>query len=653
MAHILWEPTEERKKNANITKFIEYVNRKYGKNFKTYDELYGWSIESVADFWGSVWEFCGVKASKKYSSVVIDPQSFDKAKWFVGAELNFAENLLRWRDDQIAFTYVKEGLTGKRTTTYKDLYKEVAKLANAYKEEGIERKDRIVAYIPNVIEAAVGMLAASTVGAIWASCGPELGPDAVIDRFKELEPKILITADAYIYKGQAYDLLKNVEIIAKNIPSLKKVVIVRYLERSPNIGSIYNAILYDEFVEGKAEETDFEQLPSDHPHIILFSSGVTGKPKCIVHSLSGSLIAHLKTHILHFDIKRDDKVLFLSSPTWMVWNLKISSLATGCNIVLYDGNPFYPDFDVIFRLIMEEKITCLGCGAAFILSLMRSGVRPKSRYDLSSLKTIFQTAAPLPQEGFEYVYSSIKEDVCLLSGLGGTDVQCGIIEGSPIQPVYKGEMPSGALGFAVKVYDEKGRPVLDEPGELVVEKPFPSTPLYFWGDDTKKKYKETYFSLFPNVWRHGDFAVQKSETGTFIGLGRSDFVLKPKGVRIGPAEIYNVVERIEEIEDSLVVGQSFKGDQRIILFVKLKRGYELTDELKAKIKNELKLRASARHVPEMILEVPEIPYTVNMKKVESVVHNIVNGRPITNRQTLINPDCLEYYEKLYLEKLKE
>ncbi|MCX7857475.1 MAG: acetoacetate--CoA ligase [Deltaproteobacteria bacterium] len=652
MAKVLWIPDEQRKKNANITRFMEYLYKKYNVSFTSYEELHDWSVNNIPEFWEAIWDFCKIKASKKYEKVVQDLEKFPGAKWFVGARLNFAENILRYRDNRPALTFLSEAKKKKVVLTYATLYEKVAKLANALRDLGVRAGDRIVGYMPNVIEAALGMLATTSIGGVWASCGPELGKEAVLDRIGQLEPVVLFATDGYIYKGRTFETLENVKFLSENLPSLKKVVVSSYLERVSDIGNIRDAVHFGDFVSGKAVEMDFEQLPPDHPHIILFSSGVTGKPKCIVHSLAGTLTVHLKTHILHFDIKEDDKVLFLSSPTWMVWNLQLSSLATGCNLILYDGNPFYPDFYSIWKIIEEERITCLGCGAAFIITLMQNKVRPNQVCDLSSLKTIFQTAAPLTDDGFEYVYDSIKKDVCLLSGLGGTDVQCGIIEGSPIQPVYKGQMSSAALGFAVKVYDENGKPVLDEPGELVVEKPFPSTPLYFWGDKDGSKYMETYFSTYPNIWRHGDFAIQKSDTGGFIGLGRSDFVLKPAGVRIGPAEIYNVVERLEEVEDSLVVGQYFMGDQRIVLFVKLKEGYELTQELKEKIKKELSTHASPRHVPAKILSVPEIPYTVNMKKVESVVFNIVNGRPVTNIGALLNPECLGYYEKLKEEELK-
>lgn len=654
MAELLWTPSEERRKNANVTAFMEFISRRHGRNFSSYEELYRWSIEAIPEFWDSVWEYLGIICSKKYEKVVEDLDKFPGARWFPGARLNYAENLLRWRDDRIAITFVGENRVRRKEVTYKELYAQVSKVAKAFRNFGVKKGDRVVAYTPNLLSTVVTMLASSSIGAIWASCGPELGIDAVLDRFGQLEPKILVAGDFYFYKGKKFHILDNVARIVESMPSIEKVVIVTYDGDALDISRIPKAVEYERLLsETEPGEIEFEQLPPDHPHIVLFSSGVTGKPKCIVHSLAGTLIAHAKTHVLHFDIKRSDTVLFLSSPTWMVWNLQVSCLFPGCRIILFDGNPFYPNSEFIWALIQDEGVTCFGCGAAFILNLMREGLRPKEKYDLSKLKTIFQTAAPLPAEGFKYVYESIKDDICFLSGLGGTDVQCGIVEGTPIQPVYAGWMPGPALGFAVKVYDEEGKEIYDRPGELVVEKPFPSTPLYFWGDDSGEKYHETYFSKYPNVWRHGDFAIYSSETGGIVGLGRSDFVLKPSGVRIGPAEIYNVVEKIEGIADSLVVGQYYKGDQRIILFVKLKEGYALTDDLRDRIKRALLTQASPRHVPDKIIEVPEIPYTVNMKKVESAVYNIVNGRPVLNRGSLVNPGCLDLYEEIAKKELQD
>ena len=652
MARLLWEPSEERKRNANITKFMEFVNERYGKSLRTYAELHKWSIEYIPEFYASIWDFIGIKASKSYEKVVDDINKFPGAKWFTGAKLNFSENLLRYRDDRTAFIFRAETKKSLRMS-YAELYDQVARLAKPLKEMGVRPGDRVVAYMPNVIETVVAMLAATSLGAIWSSCGLELGPKAVLDRFSQIEPKVLFAGSGYLYKGKAFNTLSNVAEVVQGLPSVEKVIVVPYEAETAGLGLVPNAVYYHDLLsKERGLEIQFEQLPSDHPAEILFSSGTTGRPKCIVHGIAATLIAHLKGHIIHYNLKPSDTALFIASPTWMVWNVQASCLGVGNTIVLYDGNPFYPDPGALWKIIQDEKVTFLGCSAAFIDALRAQGVRPKELYDLSSLQGIFQTGSALSVEGFEYIYQAIKDDVYLDSGLGGTDIQTGLVEGSPIQAVYAGEMMGPALGMKVNVYDENGKPVIDKQGELVCEKPFPSVPLYFWGDPDGKKLKEAYFNVYPNIWRHGDYAMVHSDTGGITAFGRSDSVLKPSGVRIGALEIYNVVAKLDGIADSLVVGQNWQGDQRIILFVKLAKGYELNKELKEKIKNALRTEASPRHVPAKIIEVPDIPYTVNMKKVESAVGNIVNGRPVTNRGVLSNPESLDYYEKIAREELQ-
>ncbi len=652
MAKLLWEPSEERKRNANITRFMELVNERYGKNLHTYAELHKWSVDYIPEFYATIWDFIGIKASKGYDKVVDDINKFPGAKWFTGAKLNLAENLLRYRDDRTAFIFRGETQKSFRMS-YAELYHRVARLAKPLKEIGVKPGDRVVAYMPNLIETVVAMLAAASLGAIWSSCGLELGPKAVLDRFSQIEPKVLFAGSGYLYKGKAFNTISNVAEVVRGLPSLEKVIMVPYAVEAADIGSLGDAVYYDDFLSAeRGSEVQFEQLPSDHPVEILFSSGTTGRPKCIVHGIAATLIAHLKAHIIHYNLKRSDTALFIASPTWMVWNVQASCLGVGSTIVLYDGNPFYPDPGALWKIIEEEKVTFLGCSAAFIEALRSQGVKPKELYDLSSLQGIFQTGSALSVEGFEYIYKAIKDDVYFESGLGGTDIQCGLIEGSPIQPVYAGEMMGPALGMAVAVYDENGAPVVDKQGELVCEKPFPSVPLYFWNDPDGERFREAYFHVFPNIWRHGDYAMIHSDTGGITAFGRSDSVLKPSGVRIGALEIYNVIIKLDEVADSLVVGQNWQGDQRIILFVKLAEGHELNKELKEKIKDALRAEASPRHVPAKIIEVPDIPYTVNMKKVESAVGNIVNGRPVTNRDVLTNPESLTYYEKIAKEELQ-
>jgi acetoacetyl-CoA synthetase len=644
----LWIPSEERKRQANMTRFIEFVNAKYGLQLQTYHELYQWSIENIPDFWAAMWDFAGIKASQPYTQVVDDLSRFPGAKWFIGAKLNFAENLLRYRDDHVAFIF--RGETQKSAKmTYRELYDNVARLAKALRDVGVKPGDRVVAYMPNLIETAIAMLAATSIGAIWASCATDLGAPAALERLGQVEPKVLFTADGYYYGGKLFNTLPKAAEVAKGIPSLEKVVVVSYVEDKPDISSIPNAVHYEDFLAKESGlEVQFEQLPFDHPVFIMFSSGTTGKPKCMVQGAGGVLINHLKELILHTDLKREDTILYITTCSWMMWNWLLSSLAVGATIVLYDGNPNYPDPGAMWKLVQDEKITIFGCSASYINLLRKQGVRPGKEYDLSSLREISQTGSPLSAEGFEYVYREIKADLHFNSISGGTDINGCFAAGSPTLPVYAGELQAPALGMKIKAYDEKGNPVYDQMGELVCEAPSPSMPLYFWNDPDGKKYRAAYFEFYPNknVWRHGDYIVMHSDTGGITFYGRSDAVLKPSGVRIGTAEIYTPLESLEEIADALAVGQNWEGDQRIILFVKLAPGFSLTKELKDKIRKTLREKASPRHVPAIILEAPDIPYTLNLKKVEIAVANIINGRPVVNRDALINPSCLDFYESI-------
>lgn len=654
MGKLLWKPSEELIRKANITRFIEFVNKKYGLKIDSYAQLYDWSVENIPDFWAAMWEFGEVIASRGYDKVVDDLSKFPGAKWFVGARLNFAENLLRYRDNHTAFIFRGENRKSARMT-YAELYAQVGRLANSLRKMGIRPGDRVVAYMPNLMETAIAMLAATSIGATWASCGAELGAPAALDRLGQIEPKVLFTADGYWYKGKTFNTLPKAEKVAKEIPSLEKVVVVSYVQEKPHISSIPNAVNYKDFLSPEEQtEIRFEQLPPDHPLYIMFSSGTTGKPKCMVQGAAGVLVNHLKELLLHTDLKREDTIMYITSPSWMMWNWLLSSLAVGATIVLYDGNPNYPDPGAMWKLIQDEKITIFGCSASYINYLRSLGIKPGKEYDLSSLREISQTGSPLSAEGFEYVYEAIKKDLHFNSISGGTDINGCFAAGSPTLPVYAGELQSRALGMKVKAYDEKGNPVFDRQGELVCEAPSPSMPIYFWNDPHNERYLNTYFRFYPNknVWRHGDYIVIHSDTGGVTFYGRSDAVLKPSGVRIGTAEIYNIVEKLPEVADSLAVGQNWKGDQRIILFVKLASGYSLTEELKNKIRRSLRENASPRHVPALIMEAPDIPYTFNMKKVEVAVTNIINGKPVLNRDALANPESLDYFEKI-LPKLQK
>ncbi|MCP4536669.1 MAG: acetoacetate--CoA ligase [Chloroflexi bacterium] len=647
----LWQPDEVRKAQANMTRFIGFVNEEYGLEINSYTQLHDWSVENISDFWAAMWEFCEIKASQNYTEVVDEAAlltgQFVGVKWFQGARLNFAENLLRHRDDHLAFIF--RGETQKSTVmTYAELCDTVARVAKSLREMGVGPGDRVVAYMPNLTETAVAMLAATSIGATWASCATDLGPTAALDRLGQTEPKVLFTVDGYFYKNKLFNTLGNAAQVVREIPSLEKVVVVSYATEKPDISPISNAVHYEDFLANEDYfPIQFEQLPFDHPVYIMFSSGTTGKPKCMVQS-AGVLINHLKELLLHTDLKRQDRIMYITTCSWMMWNWLLSSLGVGATVVLYDGNPNYPDTGAMWQLIQDEKITVFGTSATYIQYMQKQGVKPGQDYDLSSLTQISQTGSALSAEGFEYVYREIKQDLHFNSISGGTDINGCFAGGNPISPVYAGELQGPALAMKVKAYDEAGNAVFDQQGELVCEAPAPSMPLYFWNDPDNGKYKSAYFDYYPdvNVWRHGDYIVNHSGTGGISFYGRSDAVLKPAGVRIGTAEIYNIVEEIEEVADSVAIGQAWQGDQRIILFVKVTEGFGLTEELKTKIKKALRKNASPRHVPAMIVDVPDVPYTFSMKKVESAITNIVNGRPVLNRDALINPESLDYYEQI-------
>jgi acetoacetyl-CoA synthetase len=650
----LWEPGEERRDQANMTRFIRFVNEKHGLEINSYTQLHNWSIENIPGFWAAMWEFGEIRASQNYTEVVDEAAlltgKFIGVKWFRGARLNFAENLLRYRDDHLAFMFRGETQKSARMT-YAELHDMVARLARSLREIGVAPGDRVAAYMPNLIETAVAMLAATSIGATWASCATDLGPTAALDRLGQVEPKVLFTVDGYFYKNKLFNTLGNAAKVVKEIHSLEKVVVVSYATEKPDIGLIPNGAHYEDFLAEKDYvPLQFEQLPFDHPVYIMFSSGTTGKPKCMVQG-AGVLINHLKELLLHTDLKREDRIMYITTCSWMMWNWLLSSLGVGATVVLYDGNPNYPDTGAMWKLIQDEKITVFGTSATYIHYLQKQGVKPGQDYDLSSLKQISQTGSALSAEGFEYVYREIKPDLHFNSISGGTDINGCFAAGNPISPVYAGELQGPALAMKVKAYDEEGNAILDQQGELVCEAPAPSMPLYFWNDPDNQRYRNAYFTFYPdvNVWRHGDYIANHSDTGGISFYGRSDAVLKPAGVRIGTAEIYNIVEELEEVADSVAIGQAWQGDQRIILFVKVTEGFSLTEELKNKIKKALRKDASPRHVPAVIVEVPDVPYTFSMKKVESAVTNIVNGRPVLNRDALVNPESLDYYERILPE----
>ncbi len=645
MAKLLWQPSEERIKSTNMYRFMTFINEKYNKDFDEYGPLYQWSIENIPDFWASMWEFAEIKASKPYTQVVDDVTKMPGASWFPGARLNFAENLLRYRDDQVALIFKGESQDSTKIT-YSELYDEVARVAKSLKETGVQAGDRVAGFMPNMPETIIAMLAATSLGATWSSCSPDFGIKGVLDRFGQIKPKVLFTANGYFFKGKSFDSLARVSDILKEIPSIEKVVVIPYTGKNPDLSPLPNAVDYRQFKSTDSlSEIEFEQLPADHPLYIMFTSGTTGLPKCMVQSAGGILVHHMKELMLHADLKREDTIFYFTTCGWMMWNWLTSSLSVGATLVLFDGNPFHPNPGALWKMAQDEKVTIFGTSAGYIAALQNAGVKPGKEYDLTPLKAVMSTGSPLSVEGFEYIYKEVKEDLQLASISGGSDINGCFAGGNPMGPVYAGELQCRDLAMKVEAFDENGKAVINQQGELVCTAPSPAMPIYFWDDPKGEKYHAAYFDVYPNIWRHGDF-IEINDHGGVVIYGRSDATLNPGGVRIGTAEIYRLVEGMEEIEDSLVVGQEWKNDVRVILFVKMAEGYDLTDDLKKKIKTILRNNASPRHVPAKIIETPAVPYTLNMKKVELAVKKVIEGQPVLNKDALGNPESLDFYENL-------
>jgi len=642
MGKLLWKPSEERIKNSNIYRFISFVNKRHQQNFTDYDGLYAWSTDRLADFWAAVWDFVGIKESKRFEQVIDDERKMPGAKWFSGARLNFAENLLRYRDDSVALAFKSEDHPIRRMT-YGELYDAVARLAKSLRESGVGPGDRVAGFMPNMPETVVAMLASTSIGAVWSSCSPDFGIKGVLDRFGQIKPKILFVADGYFFKGKGLDSLSRVAEIIKDLPSIEKIVVVPFTEAAPDIGGIRGAVLYDAF---RSQESGlsirFEQLPFDHPLYIMFTSGTTGLPKCMVQSAGGILIHQLKELALHTNLTREDTIFYFTTCGWMMWNWLVCSLGVGAKVLLYDGNPFHPKPGNLWQIAQDEGITVFGTSAGYIAALMSEGVRPGKEYDLTALKTILSTGSPLSEEGFEFIYREVKADLQLSSISGGSDINGCFALGNPMGAVYSGELQCRGLGMKVEAFDENGKPVINRQGELVCTAPAPSMPIYFWDDPGDVKYRAAYFDVYPNVWRHGDY-ILINERGGVVIYGRSDATLNPGGVRIGTAEIYRQVETIEGIADSIVVGQNWKNDVRVILFVKMAPGVELTDELRDRIRKTIRTNASPRHVPAKIIAVPDVPYTLNMKKVELSVKKTIEGQAVQNKDALKNPESLDFY----------
>ena len=645
MTRILWKPSAERINNSNLKLFVEIVNQIYDTDIVDYDEMYKWSIDNIPEFWEQMWDFAEIIASESYEEVIDDVEKMPGAKWFEGAQLNFAENLLRFRDDQLALIFRGEDQVNRRLT-FAELYDEVARVAKSLREMGVTIGDRVAGFMPNMPETIIAMLAATSIGALWSSCSPDFGVKGVLDRFGQIEPKVLFTANGYFFKGSSLDSMERISKILEQLPTVEKVVVVSYTEDQPDISQLPNAVSYADFKASQSGlQIEFEQLPFSHPLYIMYSSGTTGLPKCMVQSAGGILINQLKEHILQGDLKREDTLFYFTTCGWMMWNWLTCGLAAGATLMLYDGNPFHPIPAALWKIAEEEKISMFGLSAGYVAALQKTGSKPGQEFDLSALRTIYSTGSPLSVEDFSYIYNDIKKDVQLASIAGGTDLNGCFVGGNPFDPVYSGEIQGRNLAMKVEAFDENGQSVLEEKGELVCTAPFPSMPIYFWDDDEGEKYHAAYFGVYPNIWRHGDF-IEINEHGGVIIYGRSDATLNPGGVRIGTAEIYRQVEQLESVEDSVVIGQEWKGDTRVVLFVKMAEGYELTDELSSQIRTTIRENASPRHVPKKILAVPDIPYTHNMKKVELAVRKIVHGEPVLNQASLSNPEILDYFTDL-------
>ncbi|MBQ9949880.1 MAG: acetoacetate--CoA ligase [Clostridia bacterium] len=647
MQKLLWTPSEKYVKESNMYAFMQYVNDKKGLSLSDYKSLYTWSVENISDFWEMIFKYMGIITSHDYTAVVDDINKFPGARWFTGAKLNYAENMLKFSKGNKGDALIFRGENKeRRVITHDDMYKTVLSLAQALKNAGIAPGDTVAAYMPNLPETIMAMLAVTAVGGIWCSCATDIGSQAAVDRLGQVKPKVLFTVDGYYYKGKSFDVTKNAAAIRANIPTLQKVVVTHYAGNPDDIKGIADACMLDDFLAPTDYDNfRFEQVESNTPMVVMFSSGTTGKPKCMVQSVMGLLLNQLKELVLHTDMKPGDRMLYITTCSWMMWNWQAATVGTGASIVLYDGNPSYPDTSAIWKVLEEEKVTVFGLSASYIHALVAEGFSPKNTVNLEHLREISQTGSALSEDGFDFVYREIKSDLQFNSIAGGTDINGCFASGNPMSPVYSNELQAPGLGMPINCYDDNGKPIRGEQGELVCEKPTPSMPLYFWNDDDGERYMNAYFRVYPGIWHHGDY-VSFNATGGITFYGRSDSVLKPSGVRIGTAEIYNIAEKLPEINESLAIGQNYHGDQRVILFVTLAEGAELTDELIKTIKTQLRTKASPRHVPAMIIAAPDIPKTLNGKKVESAVTNIVNGRKVTNRDALSNPESLDFYESI-------
>ena len=637
----LWQPTPEQVASASITRFSQEVENQWGRTFGDYRALHDWSVEKPEEFWISVWDFCGILAATRGNRVLERLSAVPGARFFPDARLNFARNLLHRRDDGLAICFRSEDRV-ERSLTYVELYLQVAEIARGLQNAGIEPGDRVCAYMPNMPETVIAMLATTAIGGVWSSCSPDFGVQGVLDRFGQIEPRILFSADGYYYNGKQHDSLAKLAEIREGLPSVEKVVIAPLVVSQPMIDTVRDAVLWHDF-SINADNVEFVDLPFNHPLYILYSSGTTGVPKCIVHGAGGSLLQHLKEHRLHVDLYPGDRFFYFTTCGWMMWNWLVSGLASGATLMLYDGSPVYPDENVLFDFAAERGTQIFGTSAKFLDAAAKAGICPRKTHDLRSLRTLLSTGSPLMPESFDFVYGSIKEDICLSSISGGTDIVGCFVGGNPTLPVWRGEIQCRLLGMRVEVRDDEGV-VLGpgEKGELTCSNAFPSMPVSFWNDSKGDRYRAAYFEKFPEVWCHGDYVATTQHDGMIV-YGRSDATLNPGGVRIGTAEIYRQAEQVNEVVESLAVGQTWEGDVRIVLFVRLREGLTLNESLSEQIRDRIRQNTTPRHVPARVIQVSDIPRTRSGKIVELAVQRIIDGEPARNRDALANPEALDLF----------
>ena len=650
MAEPLWRPSEARIQASNLKRFVDKVEDRHGVTIEDYASLHRWSVEQREAFWDAVWDLGAVIAKQKGSVVLADGDRMPGARWFTEARLNFAENLLRRRDDEPALIFFGEDAV-RRSVSFAELHRKVSQLSQALRSAGIRPGDRVAGYLPNMPETVMAMLAAASVGATWSSCSPDFGVRGVVDRFGQIEPRVLFCADGYRYNGKRFSSVDKVPDISAQIPSIERVIVAPYGDVPLAVDETENMQAFDQFTSGFSPgEIEFEYLPFNHPLYIMFSSGTTGVPKCIVHGAGGTLLQHLKEHRLHVDLKSGDRLMYFTTCGWMMWNWLVSGLASEATLVLFDGSPFYPDGNVLFDIADETGLTVFGTSAKYIDAVKNADLEPAASHDLGSVQTILSTGSPLAPEGFDFVYESIKRDVCLSSITGGTDIISCFALGNPTLPVFRGEIQCLGLGMKVETFDEEGRSVVEEKGELVCTAAFPCMPVGFWNDPDGSRYRAAYFEKYPGVWCHGDF-VRITGRGGLVVYGRSDAVLNPGGVRIGTAEIYRQVEQLDEVLESLVIGQDWDNDVRVVLFVVLRDGLALDEALQKKIRAHIRANTTPRHVPARIVQVADIPRTKSGKITELAVRDVVHGREVKNMEALANPEALDAFRNL--PELKE